>query len=196
MQLAITTVILAGGLGKRIGGAKALKPLQDKAMIGWVLDMASRQSSEVLISANDAPENYASFGRPVIADRLSGWIGPLAGLHAALYHAKHDLVACLPCDTPFLPEDLLPRLLTAAGKENADAAVAVADGKRQPVIGLYHKRVLPSLDAFLHAGERKVAEWQNTLRLSEVVFDNAGSFANINSPDDLSQANKVAASIK
>ncbi|MDH4284508.1 MAG: molybdenum cofactor guanylyltransferase [Gallionellaceae bacterium] len=196
MQLAITTVILAGGLGKRIGGAKALKPLQDKAMIGWVLDMASRQSSEVLISANDAPENYASFGRQVIADRLSGWIGPLAGLHAALHHAKYDLVACLPCDTPFLPEDLLPRLLAAASKEDADAAVAVADGKRQPVIGLYHKRVLPSLDAFLHAGGRKVAEWQNTLRLSEVVFDNAGSFANINSPDDLSQANQMAASLK
>lgn len=192
MQHAITTVILAGGQGKRIGGAKGLQLLQGRALIEWVLDAVGGQSGEVLLNVNGAPDEYVRFGCRIIADRIAGWAGPLAGLHSALHCARHDRVACVPCDTPFLPGDLLPRLLAAAGADAAEAAVVVADGKRQPVIGLYHKSVLPGLDAYLHSGGRKVADWQNTLRLSEVVFDNADAFANINSRDELTQANRTA----
>ncbi|MBI5658566.1 MAG: molybdenum cofactor guanylyltransferase [Nitrosomonadales bacterium] len=190
---AITTVILAGGMGKRIGGAKGLQLLQGRALIGWVLDSVGGQSGEVLLNVNGAPDEYVSFGCRIIADRIAGWAGPLAGLHSAMYCARHDRVACVPCDTPFLPDDLLPRLLAATGEGAAEAAVAVAGGKRQPVIGLYRKSVLPGLDAYLHSGGRRVADWQDTLRLREVVFDNAGAFANINSRDELAQANRAAA---
>lgn len=192
MRHAITTVILAGGLGKRIGGAKGLQLLCGKPLLGWVLDSVSGQSGEVLINVNGAPDDYARFGCRVIADRITGWAGPLAGLHAALHSARYDLVACVPCDTPFLPGDLLPSLLAATGADAVDAAVAVAGGKRQPAIGLYRKSVLPGLDAYLHSGGRKVADWQDTLRLREVVSDNAAAFANINSHDDLVQAGLAA----
>lgn len=191
MQHAITTVILAGGQGKRIGGAKGLQLLQDRALIDWVLDTVSAQSGEVLINVNGAPDDYARFGYRIIADRIPGWAGPLAGLHAALHYARYDNVACVPCDTPFLPDDLLPRLLAATSTDADEAAVAVADGKRQPAIGLYRKSVLPGLDAYLHSGGRKATDWQNTLRLREVVFDNADAFTNINSRDDLTRANRV-----
>lgn len=193
MQPAITSVILAGGLGKRIGGAKGLQLLQDRALIDWVLDTIGRQCDEVLINANGAPDDYARFGCRIVADHIPGWAGPLAGLHSALHSAQHDWIACVPCDTPFLPDDLLPRLFAAIGADAAEAAVAVADGKRQPTIGLYHKSLLPGLDAYLNSGGRKVADWQNTLRLSEVVFDNADVFININSQDDLTQASRMAA---
>ena len=192
MRHAITTVILAGGLGKRIGGAKGLQLLRGKPLLGWVLDSVGGQSGEVLINVNGAPDDYARFGRRMIADRIPGWAGPLAGLHAALRAAQFDLVACVPCDTPFLPDDLLPRLLAAVGADAVDAAVAVAGGKRQPTIGLYRKSVLSGLDAYLHSGGRKVADWQDTLRLNEVVFDNAAAFANINSHDELVQAGLAA----
>jgi molybdopterin-guanine dinucleotide biosynthesis protein A len=188
MRHAITTVILAGGQGKRIGGAKGLQPLQGRALIEWVLEAVGGQSEEVLLNVNGAPGEYGRFGCRIIADRIAGWAGPLAGLHSALYCARHDRVACVPCDTPFLPRDLLPRLLAAAEADAAEAAVAVADGKRQPVIGLYRKSVLSGLDAYLHSGGRRVADWQNTLHVSEVVFDNGDAFANINSRDDLVQA--------
>jgi molybdopterin-guanine dinucleotide biosynthesis protein A len=196
MQHAITTVILAGGLGTRIGGAKGLQTLQGRSLIAWVLDKVSTHSHEVLINVNGAEADYAHFGFRIIADRIPGWAGPLAGLHTALHSAQHDWVACIPCDTPFLPDDLLQRLFSAAMKDATEAAVAVANKRRQPAIGLYHKSVLPSLDAFLKSGGRKVSDWQNSLRLSEVVFDNAEAFININSQDDLTQANQMAATRK
>lgn len=192
MQRTITTVILAGGLGTRIGGAKGLQSLRERALIDWVLDTVSQQSDEVLINANEH-DAYARFGRRIIADQTPGWAGPLAGLQSALRCACHDWVACIPCDAPFLPDDLIARLFAAASAHAAEAAVAVAAGRRQPAIALYHKSVLPSLDAYLNSGKRKVADWQNTLHLSEVVFDNADAFTNINSPEDLIRASQMTA---
>ncbi len=191
-QLAITTVILAGGLGKRIGGDKGMQLLQGRALIDWVLETVSSQSAEVLLNVNGEHGAYACFGRRIIADESPGWEGPLAGLQSALRHAHHDWVACVPCDTPFLPDDLIARLFAAASTDAAEAAVAVAGGKRQPTIALYHKNVLASLDTYLASGGRKIKDWQDTLHPSEIVFDNAAAFTNINSQDDLLQVNQIA----
>ena len=156
-QPAITSVILAGGLGTRIGGAKGLQPLHGRALIGWVLDSVSRQSEEVLINANGVPDAYLCFGYPVIADETPDWPGPLAGLQSALRLARHDWVASVPCDTPFLPDDLIARLYKAVSTiTTMEASVAVVAGKRQPTIALYRKNVLPKLDAYLNLGGRKV----------------------------------------
>ncbi len=193
VQHPITTVILAGGLGTRIGGAKGLQPLHGRALIDWVLDIVSKQSDEVLINVNGAHDAYVRFGHRIIADRTPGWAGPLAGLQSAMHYARHDWIACVPCDTPYLPDDLLVRLFAAVQTGATDAAAAVAAGRRQPAIALYHRRVLPGLDAYLGSGGRKVTDWQNTLRLSEVLFDNAHAFANINSQDELTQANRMTA---
>lgn len=191
-QLAITTVILAGGLGTRIGGAKGLQLLHGRTLIDWVLDAVSRQSEEVLINVNGEHDAYVRFVRRIIADQTPDWAGPLAGLQSAMRYARHDWVVSAPCDTPFLPDDLIAQLFAALGANAAEAAVAVVEGKRQPAIALYHKSVLPRLDAYLASGGRKVRDWQDTLQLSEVVFDNAIAFTNINSPDDLTRANQIA----
>lgn len=191
-QLAITTVILAGGLGTRIGGAKGLQPLHGRTLIDWVLDAVSGQSGEVLISMNGEHDAYVRFGRRIIADQTPDWAGPLAGLQSAMHHAHHDWVVSVPCDTPFLPDDLIARLFAAVGANAAEAAVAVVEGRRQPTIALYHRSVLPRLDAYMASGGRKVRDWQDTLHLSEVVFDNAIAFTNINSLDDLTRINRIA----
>lgn len=184
----ISTVILAGGLGRRIGGDKGLQALQGRALISWVLDAVRRDSGEILINANNAPAAYQHFGYRVIADQLPDWPGPLAGLHAALLCAKNDYVMTVPCDTPFLPDDLIARLAHALKLHSTEAAVAVAGGRRQPAIALYRKSVLPGLLAYLDAGGRKVNDWLDSLQLSEVVFDNAAGFDNINTSDDLARA--------
>ena len=183
MGQVITTVILAGGQGTRIGGDKGLRHLHGRPLLAWVLDAVCCQSDEVLLSANDSREEYANFGCPVIADQTSGWAGPLAGLQSALRCARHDWVASVPCDTPFLPDDLIARLSVAVGE--AEAAVAVVEGRRQPTIALYRKNVLPKLDAYLAGGERKVGGWLDTLQVSEVVFDDAAAFININTLEEL-----------
>jgi len=97
----------------------------------------------------------------------------------------------VPCDTPFLPTDLLARLYAAINKASAEAAVAVVEGRRQPTIALYRKNVLPKLDDYLDSGARKVGGWLDTLQVSEVVFDDAAAFININSSEELAAANQT-----
>lgn len=189
----ITTVILAGGKGTRIGGNKGLQLLHGKALIDWVLDAIRAQSDEILINANTNKSDYANRGVGVIADASLEYAGPLAGLQAALHSAQYDWVACVPCDTPFLPDDLIHRLRSAI-TPTTEVVVAIADGQRQPTIALYRKDVLPKLDAYLDSGARKVGDWLNTLRLSEVVFEDAVAFANINSLHELQLANQVSQS--
>ena len=185
----ITTVILAGGQGKRMGGDKGLQVLHGRALIAWVKEAVAGQSDEVLLSANDKHEVYAGLGCRVIADETLDWAGPLAGLQAVMRKARNELVMSVPCDTPFLPADLIGRLHGALG--DAEAAVVLVAGRRQPAITLYRKVVLKKLDAYLAAGGRKVNDWLNSLQLREVEFEEAEEFANINSQQELASANKL-----
>ncbi|HEY6093312.1 MAG TPA: molybdenum cofactor guanylyltransferase MobA [Gallionellaceae bacterium] len=186
----ITTVLLAGGQGSRMGGDKGLQLLHGKALLAWVLERVRPHSDEVLLSANDKHEVYGQFGCPLLSDHLPGYAGPLAGLQAALHRARNDWVLSVPCDTPWLPADLLPRLYAALHASTAEAAVASAGGRRHPAIALYRKSVQPQLDAYLAGGGRKVNDWLNSLQLREVEFEDEAAFANINSREDLARANQ------
>jgi molybdenum cofactor guanylyltransferase len=190
-KIPLTTVILAGGQGTRIGGDKGLQSLQGRALISWVVDAVKRDSEEILISANGQQAAYAEFGYRVIADQMPDWPGPLAGLEAALSVAQTQYVLSVPCDTPFLPEDLILRLLDSLMADAAEASVAVVAGRRQPAIALYNKNVLPRLRDYLGAGRRKVNDWLDSLQLSEVVFDNEREFDNINTREELLRANQL-----
>lgn len=185
-QRAVTTVILAGGQGSRIGGNKALQSLRGRPLVDWVFDAIRPQSAEVLISANENQTAYVHLGCPVIADLLPDYAGPLAGLQAAMQLASCEWVASVPCDAPFLPRDLIAKLAAALG--DAEAAVAVVEGRRQPTIALYRKSVLlPKLNAYLATGERKAGGWLATLRVHEAVFDDAAVFTNINTQEELNE---------
>src|SRR5687767_8689050 len=106
----VSGIVLAGGQGRRMGGVdKGLKALRGKPMVEWVLARLAPQVDEVVINANQNLEIYRKLGYPVVTDEISGFAGPLAGLHAGLKAAKHDLVVTVPCDSPFLPEDLVSR---------------------------------------------------------------------------------------
>ena len=183
----VTGVVLAGGLGRRMGGVdKGLKPLRGKPMVQWVIERFGPQVDEVLINANQNPDTYAAFGRRVIPDAIGGYAGPLAGLHRGLTEAQHDLVASVPCDSPFLPHDLVSRLRSALEREGADLAVARTGEQPHPVFCLCRKAVLTSLTAFLDAGGRKIAAWYASLKVVEVPFDDEpGAFSNINTEAEL-----------
>ena len=185
----ITGVILAGGLGRRMGGVdKGLQLLQDKPMVQWALERFAPQVDEVLINANQNSEQYSTFGYPVVPDQIPDFAGPLAGLHAALSRATHPLVATVPCDSPFLPADLVSRLQAALDADGADLGVARTFDQAHPVFCLCRREVLPHLTAFLESGGRKVDRWYATLKVIEVAFDDeAAAFSNINTRDELTQ---------
>lgn len=183
----VTGVVLAGGLGRRMGGVdKGLQRLRDKPMVQWAIERFAPQVDEVLINANQNLETYAAFGHRVIPDAIGGYAGPLAGLHRGLTEAAHDLVATVPCDSPFLPDDLVSRLASALARENADLAVARTGTQAHPVFCLCRKSVLGSLTAFLEGGGRKIDAWYAALNVVGVPFDDEpDAFSNINTAADL-----------
>ncbi len=183
----ITGVILAGGQGRRMGGVdKGLRVLRGKPMIEWVLERFAPQVDAMLINANQNLERYARFGHPVLADEIGGYAGPLAGLHCALSAASHPLVATVPCDSPFLPADLVARLDAALQARQAQLAVARTGNQPHPVFCLCRRDVLPHLTQFLAGGGRKIDAWYATLQVVEVAFDDeADAFSNINTLEEL-----------
>lgn len=183
----ITGVILAGGLGRRMGGVdKGLQELRGRPLAAWVIERLAPQVGRLLINANQNGERYAAFGHPVVADAIAGFAGPLAGLHAALSAVTTPFVATAPCDSPFLPGDLVARLSAELTAKKAAIAVARTGDQPHPVFCLCRCDVLPHLTAYLVAGERKFERWYATLASVEVAFDDQPeAFANINTREEL-----------
>jgi len=180
-------VILAGGQGRRMGGVdKGLKVLRGKPMVAWALERFAPQVDEVLINANQNLEAYRRFGRRVIPDEIGSFAGPLAGLHRGLSEARHELVATVPCDSPFLPHDLIVRLRAAMDSKGSDIAVAKTGAQPHPVFCLCRRSVLPGLGDFLAGGGRKIDAWYAKLKVVEVPFDDQpDAFSNINTEEEL-----------
>jgi molybdopterin-guanine dinucleotide biosynthesis protein A len=183
----VTGVVLAGGQGRRMGGVdKGLKVLRGKPMVLLVIERFTPQVDEVLVNANQNLETYNGFGYRVIPDVIGGYAGPLAGLHRGLSEARHDLVATVPCDSPFLPADLVSRLLSALHAAGAELAVARTGDQAHPVFCLCRKSVLPGLTAFLAGGGRKIDAWYSALNVVEERFDDEpDGFSNINTETEL-----------
>lgn len=170
-----------------MGGVdKGLQTLRGKPMVAWVLERLAPQVNEVVINANQNAAEYARFGCRVVADRIGGFAGPLAGLQAGLEAARHGLLVTVPCDSPFLPGDLVGRLRAAMDRAGAELAVAKTGAQPHPVFSLVRVSVLPGLSAFLEGGGRKIDAWYAALRIVEVPFDDeADAFSNINTRDEL-----------
>jgi len=185
---AVSGIVLAGGRGRRMGGVdKGLQPYRGRPMVQWAIERLAPQVEEIIVNANQNLDAYARFGHRVVADEIGGYSGPLAGLHAGLKAAAHALVVTVPCDSPFLPQDLVARLRKSLG--DADLAVAKTADQAHPVFLLARKRLLGNLEAFLAAGGRKIDLWYAALRVVEVPFDDeAEAFRNINTREELDRA--------
>lgn len=191
----ITAAILAGGMGRRMGGIdKGLVEVAGRPMVAWTLDAIRPQVGQVLINANRSLDEYGRFGLPLVQDQHSGFQGPLAGLQAVLSAATTDYVAIVPCDTPRLPADLVDRLAGALEREDCELAIAAAGGRLHTLHGLFRRDLLPALNDALAAGERKPDAWYATRRWAQVDFDDvASAFDNINTPE---QRDALAAEFK
>jgi molybdenum cofactor guanylyltransferase len=182
----ITGVILAGGRGRRMGGAdKGLVDFNGRPLVAQVIDAIFPQVRTLLISANRNLVRYQQFGYPVVADSIQDFQGPLAGILSALKMVQTPYIVTLPCDGPRLAGDLVERLATALQRENGEVAVA-HDGERlQSAYALIPVNLRSNIEDYLASGERKLGLWLASHPMIEVDFsDNPSTFANINTEED------------
>ena len=206
----IAGVILAGGLGRRMGGGdKPLLTIGGKTMLAHVVARLAPQVERIVINANGDPARFSAYGLPVAPDPIEGFLGPLAGILAGLRWAAASLpharfVASVAGDTPFFPPDLVRRLSEASGGDARTIALASSSGGTHPVFGLWPVALADELEAFLNSGESgKILSFVDRYTRIEVAFDDialagggsADPFFNVNTPEDAAQAEAIAAAL-
>ena len=198
----IAGVILAGGLSRRMGGGdKTLLEIGGRALLDHVIERARPQVSTLALNANGDGARFERFGLPVIADVVEGYAGPLAGVLTGLEWAAAEVpdcawVATFASDAPFLPDDLVARLVAAVEREGADLACASSAGRHHPVFGLWPVALAgPLRHALIIEAVRKVDIW--TARYSLAIADFEATphdpFFNANRPEDLAHAEALLA---
>ena len=186
----ITGLILAGGKGTRMGSVdKGLQFFRGKPMVEHVAKRLQPQVGKLIVNANRHLDVYEALGAPVVPDEISGFAGPLAGLHAGLSVCETPYLVTAPCDSPFLPMDLVDKLSEALVNAKADIAVAVtgesATQQRHPVFCLLSAHLKNDLADYLGKGGRKMDAWFAMHRLIDVYFADEIAFVNMNTLADL-----------
>ncbi len=187
---AITGLVLAGGQGQRMGGRdKGLIELNGRLLVDYVIERFKPQVAALIVCANRNQVAYSALGFPVVHDTLVDYPGPLAGILAGLTHCATPWLAVVPCDSPFLPTDLVAKLAAVATTEDT-VAVAATAGDLQPVFALIPCSLRESLASFLTSGERKITRWYTQHRMVPVEFDTADAFDNLNTEADYARAQR------
>ncbi len=193
-------VILAGGQATRMGGGdKGLLRLGGQTLLSCVIERLELQVAGVALNANGDPVRFASLGMPVLPDSIDGFAGPLAGVLAGLDWAAQqgaDTIVTAAADTPFFPCDLVPQLLLKSeGMTQPLVLAATPDPKRgtarHPTFGLWPVALRDDLRVALQGGLRKVVLWTERHGGREALFPQEDAFFNVNTPEDLAQAEKM-----
>lgn len=195
-------VVLAGGRATRMGGGdKGLLPLGDGTLLDHVLDRLGPQVQSVALNANGDPARFEHYDLPVLADSVERHPGPLAGVLAGMDWAAGQgatQIVTVAADTPFFPRDLVARLQDASFGMTHPLALAATPGRegrldRHPTFGLWPVALAQDLREALEAGTRKVVLWTDKHEGRSAVFAaEHDPFFNVNTPDDLAEAQRRA----
>lgn len=186
-----TAVVLAGGQGKRVHGRqKALLSYQGKPLLDSVLQQLRPQKLPIFINVNSDDPAYKKYGVTLFSDIYKGFLGPLAGMHAAWHSVKSDWIVFVPCDNPKLPVDMVKRLIKAYDM-NPSPLVAVYDGQRlQPLYLLMHRCMQPVLEQAIERSHLSVLRWikENPHTIADFSDDATEVFQNLNTLDGFKQS--------
>ncbi|VAW81532.1 hypothetical protein MNBD_GAMMA12-2490 [hydrothermal vent metagenome] len=191
----ISALILAGGKASRFNGQdKGLVELQGSTMITQVIQALKPQVNTILISANRNVESYKTYGYPVVRDQLfdlDKLQGPLAGILQGMRKATTPWLLLSPCDTPFIQANYCQKMIAALNSHTNKIAVAVHQGKLQPLFSLMPITFQQSLEKSLNDKNYKVGQWIKSMPHIEVDFLASKMFTNINTPDELTLATDI-----
>jgi len=185
----ISVVVLAGGQGRRVDEQdKGLIDFSGKKLVEHVIDSLATQTQDIVIVANRNIDTYTSFGFPIVSDRIEGFQGPLAGIDAAFSVTGSSFLLCVPCDSPFIPNDVINRFIRAATGNNP--IVIASDGKRlHPVISLLHRSVWPDIENRLTQGKLRLMDWIESAGYDVADFsDCSNALQNLNTIEQINAA--------
>lgn len=195
---AVMGVILAGGLSRRMGGGdKGLSLLGGRTILERIVARLRPQVDVLFLNANGDASRFHALGLPILPDGVPDFPGPLAGVLAGLDHAAQAgfaQVAVVPCDTPFLPGDLVARLRDGAGEGRG--AVATSAGRRHPTSALWPAGLREALrKALVDEDQRRVETILRRHDFAEVGWpaDPFDPFANVNDPGGMAEAQALLA---
>jgi molybdopterin-guanine dinucleotide biosynthesis protein A len=190
-------LILAGGQARRMGGAdKAFLKLGGETLITRAIARARPQADEFIINANGDLERFASLSCEVIADRVGGFLGPLAGILSGFEWMRANRpdarwLASFACDCPFFPTDTVERLIAGAQSRSVPIAIAASGERHHPVFAVWSASLPVTSESVLRGeGLRKMDDFVAGFPNTRVIFPLApiDPFFNINTPDDLVRA--------
>lgn len=197
---ALPCVILAGGRSSRMGSNKSLAVLGGLPLMAHIVARLAPQTSAIALNASADWTDDCGLRR--IPDTLPDQPGPLAGVLAAMRdtatnHPDTRHVLTVPTDCPFLPTDLVERLIDARRGEKT-VAIASSAGEQHPIVALWPVSLADELEAWiLKDDKRRVRDFQRRYPLAEAIFALAetghGSldpFFNINTPEQLAIAER------
>ena len=193
-------MLLAGGSARRMGGGdKCLRSLGGRPLLAHVMESMAPQVEELILNANGDGDRFEPFGLAVVSDSFPCLAGPLAGILAGMewlqvHRPGVDLMVSVPADGPFVPGDLVSRLL--AGKGAARIACARSGGRSHPPIALWDVTLAEDLRRAMEDEEmRKIDRWTARYPIFHADWPNEpfDPFFNVNQPDNLAEAGQIIA---
>lgn len=194
---ALPGIVLAGGRSLRMGNDKAVALLGGKPLLHRVVDRLALQTTGVSVNSNVGETLNLSPGTAVFPDTIEGYVGPMAGVLAAMRRIEGHMPAAthfvtVPTDTPFFPLDLAARL-NAALTRPGQIAVASSAETLHPVFALWPVALADDLEEWLRTDDkRRVRSFIERHPFQIVDFPMAvisglstDPFFNINTPIDL-----------
>jgi molybdopterin-guanine dinucleotide biosynthesis protein A len=174
----VIAAVLAGGLGTRIGGDKAMIELAGRPLISYPVAAAQAAGLKTIVVAKRSTR-LPHLDVPVLLEPDAP-THPLVGVLTALQELP--AVVALPCDMPFVE----PADLAALAAMPQDVATLWPD---QPFPCLYRRAMLPQLREASEAG-RSVRSTQSQSSLAPAAISSTGRApqTTINTPEDLAAA--------
>lgn len=190
-------IILSGGKSSRMGKNKALLPIGEQLNIERIVSELKPQFRDLILVTND-PENYRFLNLPTVSDHYPGK-GPLAGVHAGLQAASHEVNVIVACDMPFISAELATAMIGHI--DNYDAVVPVIDGKQHPLFSVFKKTCLALIEDRIVEDRlrmKHVLEELNVRYVTEEDFSMFDKkelqryFFNMNHPNEYEEAKRWA----
>jgi molybdopterin-guanine dinucleotide biosynthesis protein A len=195
----MTSIILAGGKGLRLGQSKALQVIEGKSLIQWVVDRLAILSTEIIVvTAHGKAIPCSSTIRIKTVADIYPSKSPLVGIYSGLIASACPRAIVVGCDMPFLNIGLLDYMSQICS--SFDVVVPQIKDKLEPLCAVYSKNCVAPIQWLLEQNELRIRKLFSMVKVKYVEEDELNrfdpkhlSFFNINSQDDLERARKLAA---